>query len=122
MTMLTASCHCGAVQLEITREPKSLTECNCSICRRIRALWAYYTQNSVRITAALEALAAYTWGDKTIEFFHCKSCGCTTHYESMEKTGNSRMAVNARMMQSEDIASVRIRKFDGAVTWKYIDE
>jgi hypothetical protein len=37
--MLYASCHCGAVLLEIARKPRQLTECNCSICRRYGGLW-----------------------------------------------------------------------------------
>ena len=45
-----------------------------------------------------------------------------THYESVKKTRDSRIAVNARNMQPEDIASIRVRKFDGASTWKYLDE
>ena len=32
--MLVASCHCGAVKIQIPRRPRTLTDCNCSICRR----------------------------------------------------------------------------------------
>jgi hypothetical protein len=45
-----------------------------------------------------------------------------THYESTKKHRDSRIAVNARNMQARDIASIRIRKFDGAATWKYLEE
>jgi len=40
--MHTGSCHCGAVQLEIPSAPDHLTNCNCSICWRYGALWAYF--------------------------------------------------------------------------------
>jgi hypothetical protein len=40
--MLTASCHCGAVMVQVPRKPRSLTNCNCSMCRRYGVLWAYY--------------------------------------------------------------------------------
>lgn len=39
----------------------------------------------------------------------------------MEKSDDSRIAVNARMMSPEDIEGVKVRTFDGADTWKYID-
>ena len=39
--MIRASCHCGAVCLEIDAAPAEVTECNCSICRRYGGLWAY---------------------------------------------------------------------------------
>ena len=41
MVALTASCHCGAVRIEVQRAPRTLTGCNCSVCRRHGALWAH---------------------------------------------------------------------------------
>ena len=120
--MFTASCHCGALQLEVDEKPETLTECNCSICHRVGAQWAYYLRQQVRISGASEAASGYMWGDRCIEFFHCKICGCTTHYESVEKQADSRVAINTRMMQRQDMAGIPVRKFDGADTWEYIDE
>jgi len=120
--MLTASCHCGAVRLEIARKPRVLTECNCSICRSYGVRWAYYTRRTVRLVSPASATKAYIWGGKTIEFYHCKTCGCVTHYERVKKKPDSTVAVNARIMEPSSIASVRIRRFDGASTWKYLDD
>ena len=117
--MLSASCHCGAIQIEINRKPKSVTQCTCSICHRYGAQWAYSTRKSVRVSEG--ALSAYVWGDRTIEFYHCTHCGCVTHYESVEKNDDSRIAVNARTMAPADIEDVPLRTFDGASTWKYLD-
>lgn len=44
-----------------------------------------------------------------------------TYYESIEKLEKSRIAVNARMIAPEEIADLRVRTFDGAKTWKYLD-
>lgn len=120
--MFSASCHCGAVNLEIAEKPQSLTECTCSICHRLGAQWAYYTQQQVKVTGSPNTRKAYLWGDKCIEFYHCKSCGCTTHYESVEKNDESRIAVNARIMRPQDITDIPVRIFDGADTWKFLDE
>jgi len=120
--MLQAACHCGSVQLEISHKPETLTECTCSICHRYGAQWAYYTRQSVKVKCAADTLSAYRWGDKTIDFYHCTNCGCLTHYKSLETDDDSKIAVNARMMQREDIASVPVRLFDGASTWRYLDE
>ena len=57
--MLTASCHCGAVQIEVDHTPPSLTQCTCSICRRYAALWAYYTRKTARVHAATGATTIY---------------------------------------------------------------
>ncbi len=125
--MFTASCHCGAIQLEIDEKPQTLTECTCSICHRLGAQWAYYTRQQIRVIGqsnekATDAKTAYLWGDKCIEFYHCKTCGCTTHYESVEKHYDSRIAVNTRMMRRQDTAGIKVRKFDGADTWEFLDE
>lgn len=120
--MLNASCHCGAVQIEIDRKPTSLTECTCSICRRYAALWAYCTAKTARVTAPSGVLVAYLCNDRVIDFYHCKICGCLTHYEEIEKSDDGRVVVNARMFPPEEIRDVKVRTFDGADTWKYIDE
>jgi hypothetical protein len=120
--MYTASCHCGAISLKVDEMPETLTECTCSICHRLGAQWAYYTLEQVRMTGSTAARTAYLWGDKCIEFYHCETCGCTTHYESVEKNEDSRIAINTRMMQRKDTAGIPVRIFDGADTWKFLDE
>ena len=120
--MLIASCHCGAVKIEVSSKPDSLTQCTCSICRRYGALWAYFTRKTATVSAAPGATRAYLWDDRLIEFYHCRTCGCMTHYEGTKKTGDSRVAVNARMMAPDEIEGIRVRTFDGADTWEYLDE
>lgn len=119
--MFTASCHCEAVHIAIAELPPTVTECNCSVCRRYGALWAYYTRDQVRLTADTSALARYSWGDCTIEFCYCRHCGCLTHYESVEKHARSRFALNARMLPPAALAALPLRHFDGADSWKYLD-
>ena len=120
--MLSASCHCGAIKLDVDAKPSTLTECTCSICHRLGAQWAYYTREQVRMEGAPAMRMAYLWGDECIEFYHCKTCGCTTHYESIEKNDDSRIALNTRMLQREDTAGIPVRIFDGADTWRFLDE
>lgn len=114
------SCHCGAVRLEVARPPETLTSCNCSLCRRIGALWGYYKRDEVRIDAPSGATVAYVQGDRTLEMHHCAVCGCVTHWQSLPLK-DDRMGVNFRLADPVDIAGVRIRHLDGADTWKYID-
>jgi hypothetical protein len=119
--MLAATCHCGAVRVEVPRRPRSLTDCNCSICRRYGTLWAYYKADTVRVTAEPRAIAQYVWGDKRLKFVRCANCGCVTHWEPVRRTATSRIGVNARNFEPSIIGAVRIRRLDGAATWKYLD-
>ena len=36
--MLTATCHCGAVRVEVPERPDTVADCRCSLCRRYGVL------------------------------------------------------------------------------------
>ncbi|HEY5048434.1 MAG TPA: GFA family protein [Rhizomicrobium sp.] len=118
--MIESSCHCGAVKLEIAAAPETVTDCNCSICRRYGVLWAYYSPRAVRIVAGNDATETYMWDDKSIAFHRCRACGCVTHWAALDKSLD-RMGVNARLMAPEVVAMARVRRLDGAKTGKYLD-
>jgi hypothetical protein len=113
--MIESSCHCGAVKLEMLAVPEEVTDCNCSICRRYGALWAYYSPAYVRIIATEGAMDCYRWGDKSIEFHRCRNCGCVTHWAAVDRSAD-RMGVNARLMEHEILAAARLHRIDGANT------
>jgi hypothetical protein len=119
--MLSATCHCGAVRIEIPHAPETVTNCNCSICRRYGALWAYYPADSVRITGHPGNTAEYIWGDRMLRFVRCSHCGCVTHWEAIEPAPDSRRGVNIRNFDPLALGSVRIRRLDGADTWAHLD-
>jgi len=119
--VVTGSCHCGAVRVDVPRRPHALTDCNCSICRRYGALWAYYTADSVRIECAADALDAYSWGTKELRFLRCATCGCLIAWVASEPRAGGRIGVNARNLDPAAIRKARVRCFDGADTWKFLD-
>jgi hypothetical protein len=118
-----AICHCGAVNVAVPYEPAQVTDCNCSICRRLGVLWAYYSAAEVAI-AGLDATGAYVRRDGPdfgmLAFHTCRTCGCTTHWSSLDP-GRDRMGVNARLMPPEILAQAHVRHLDGADTWEYLD-
>jgi hypothetical protein len=119
--MLDATCHCGAVRISVPDRPEYLVDCNCSICRRNGALWAFYTAKSIKLSGHPENTTAYIWGRRTIRTMHCKVCGCITHWEPLAADAEETVGVNARNFEASAIEGVRVRKFDGAATWAYID-
>lgn len=118
---LTATCHCGAVRVEVPARPDALTDCNCSICRRTGALWALFPVGSIRVLARPEDLIDYVWGPKTIRTVRCRDCGCVTHWEPLQPQSDAIVGVNARSFDPTELGDVRIRHFDGAGTWGYVD-
>jgi hypothetical protein len=109
---LTGACLCGAVRVEAARSPRQLTDCNCSVCRRYGALWAYYSLSTARVIAARGATRAFRRRRRGIAFHHCVRCGCLTHYAI-----GRRLAVNARICEPAQLAGVRVRRLDGAKSW-----
>jgi hypothetical protein len=115
--MLAGACHCGAVRVEVPRRPRTLTNCNCSICRRYGTLWAYYRASDVRVAGATES---YSWGRKALRFVRCKTCGCITNWERARPRKVNYMGVNARNFELALLERVPIRLLDGATSWKYV--
>ena len=125
MQMYTVSCHCGAVMLELQRKPRKMTQCNCSVCRRYGALWAYFQRKSIRILTEGNALEKYSWRNNRFEFYRCATCGCVTHYERTNKRsdGSDMGAVNLRNIDDPEIvANIPVRMLDGASSWRVLDE
>lgn len=120
--MPTATCHCGAVRLTVARLPEFLIDCNCSICRRNGALWALYDVAAVATSGHPQNTTAYIWGPRSIRTLHCRTCGCVTHWEPLSHAADAgTMGINARNFEPAEISGVAIRKFDGAVSWSYVD-
>lgn len=116
------SCHCGAVRLTLPFTPTVATKCNCSLCRRSGGPWVYFEFGTVKITGHPESTTEYIWGDRTLRNIRCKTCGCVTHWEPLNAQPGARHGVNLGNFDPELIASVRVRRFDGADTWKFLDE
>ena len=116
--MLKTACHCGAVTIELARKPRSITECNCSICRRYGARWAYYLKKSIKITAPASGLQSYKRG-KVLYFDRCRRCGCVMLWRLIKSNApNDRMGVNLRHLENPDVLdNIKIMRFDGAKTW-----
>jgi hypothetical protein len=110
--MIEATCHCGAVRIEVALAPETVTDCNCSICRRIGVLWAYYTPEQLRLPDA-DTTDIYIWGRKNLEFHRCKVCGVVSHWAHIDRSYH-RIGVNARLMDPAVLAAAQLRHLDAA--------
>ncbi|MFZ6847869.1 GFA family protein [Undibacterium sp. RuRC25W] len=118
---LEGSCHCGAVRLMLPSIPETAIACNCSLCRRLGALWARYPFGSVRIEGHPEHTSNYVWGDKTLKTIRCNYCGCVTHWEPIDGELGTSHGINLRNFDLRLQEQVKVRYFDGADTWTFID-
>lgn len=115
--MLTGTCHCGAIRVDIPSAPDLLTNCNCSICRRLGTLWSYFPATAVVVHGHPEGTDEYIQGDRMLRTVRCKQCGCVTHWEALEGQTDSRVGVNMRNFEPALLQGARLKLLDGATTW-----
>ena len=89
------SCHCGRIRIALRDTPAEKTECNCSVCRRTAGLWHYCSPELVLVEG--EGVA-YRQGDCALDLWHCPTCGCVTHWTSVDPD-YPRMGLNLRMFE-----------------------
>jgi hypothetical protein len=78
-----ASCHCGAVELELTL-PEGLDEprrCDCSMCRMRGAIAASVPLEGLKITLGEDVLSLYQFNTMTAKHYFCSRCGIYTHHQ-----------------------------------------
>lgn len=118
--MLTGSCHCQAVGWKLDTLPASATACNCTVCRRYGALWAYgHEGDDIRVHGQTTAYARNAT-EHSLSFDFCPRCGCVMHWRALkpDAEGRRRMAVNLRMTDPAPIAELPVDHFDGLEGWE----
>ena len=78
-----ASCHCGAVVLELDL-PDGIVDprrCDCSICRRKGAIVASVPLTGITIIEGEDVLTQYKFNTHTAKHYFCSRCGIYTHHQ-----------------------------------------
>ncbi len=111
MTCHRGSCHCGAIILELRDEPVDAGDCNCSLCRRVGALWHHCSPSLVTV---IGKATGYVQGDRTLTTWRCGTCGNVTHWTILDNPSYDRMAVNLRLLDPALWEHLPRRFIDGA--------
>ncbi len=118
--MLTGTCHCGAAHWTLEGDPGSITACNCTVCRRYGALWAYdYVYGRIKVGGPTRNYRHAHKSDPVLEFLFCPTCACVMAWRALipEPDGRLRIAVNVRLAPPEAVADLPIDHFDGFDTF-----
>ena|SRR5690606_30507868 len=78
-----ATCHCGAVELEL-HLPDGVVNprhCDCSICRRKGTVVASVPLSGVTILRGQDVLRLYQFNTHTAKHYFCSICGIYTHHQ-----------------------------------------
>ena len=115
------SCHCGATHWRLQGDPGSITACNCTLCRRYGALWAYdYEHGRISVEGPTSSYSRRNKENPALEILFCASCACVLAWRGLrdEGDGRRRMAVNLRLAPPEAVAHLPIDHFDGLDTFE----
>lgn len=94
-----ATCHCGAVEIEVELKDGLATamRCDCSYCRRRGAIVVLSVPEGVRVVRGAEMLGLYEWGTRAAKHYFCKVCGISTH--SRRRLDPTGFAVNVACLE-----------------------
>ncbi len=78
-----ATCHCGAVVLELEL-PDGIVNplrCNCSMCRRRGAIMGAVARSGLTVVQGESSLKEYQFNTKVARHYFCSICGIYTHHQ-----------------------------------------
>ncbi|MBU2137138.1 MAG: GFA family protein [Alphaproteobacteria bacterium] len=119
--MLNGTCHCGQSHWTLEGDPGPVTACNCTLCRRYGALWAYdYEGERIGLRGPTASYRRADEDDPGLEILFCPGCACVLAWRGLRlrPDGRRRMAVNVRLAPADAVADLPIRQFDGLDTFK----
>ncbi len=106
-----ATCHCGAVELEVTLSDglRTARRCDCSFCVRRGAVAVSVALEDLRVVRGQEMLSHYSFNTHTAQHFFCSKCGIYTHHQ--RRSNPNQFGINAANLEG-----VTIRDLD-PVPW-----
>jgi hypothetical protein len=115
--MIKLSCLCGEVRVELARTPEYIHECNCALCRKSGARWAYLHPSELRVEGVTAGYSRQDKADPAADLRFCPRCGSTTHFAltaaAAAKFGNTLTGVNMRLADEDELAGIELRFPDG---------
>ena len=106
-------CHCGRVRYEATSDLAQVVDCNCSICMKRGALWAFVKAPQFKLLQGEDALTDYQFGKKNIHHLFCQSCGVGSFSRGLAPNGEETFAINVSCLDDVDVAKLKLTPFDG---------
>lgn len=110
------TCHCGSSRWRFVGNPQSTTACNCTLCRKYAALWAYgFEGEEISISGTTNSYTRIGKANPALEILFCTTCGCVLCWCGMrlDEQSRRRMAVNLRLAEPQTVEDLPIDHFDG---------
>jgi len=117
----TGSCHCGAVKYEADVDlTKGTMRCNCSLCKKARAWFAFVTPEHFRLQNGEDAMADYQWTPPNrprpnLHYRFCDTCGVRMFATGQDAKGGQMYAIAVATLEDADPEELAnsVRYIDG---------
>jgi hypothetical protein len=115
-------CHCGALRYEADLDlEKGTMRCNCSLCEKVRAWFAFTPFDKFQMTKGGEANEIrYRWTppnrpEPNLTYHHCSTCGVRTHADGMDPKGQHVAAIAVATLEGADpeVLAASVHYVDG---------
>ncbi len=107
------ACHCGTVAFIVDLDLAGALQCNCSICSKLGAVWAFAPKSKMTMKSGADALGDYQFGKKRLHHRHCTRCGVETFAEGTAPDGTATVGVNLRCLDGVEVDKLTPRQYDG---------
>jgi hypothetical protein len=106
-------CHCGRVRYEVETDLNPVISCNCSICQKQGALWAFPKPVQFTLLSGVDDLTDYLFNKKTIHHLFCRNCGVASFARGKNADGSEGVSINVRCLDDIDVHALTLTPFDG---------
>ena len=107
------SCHCGAVAYTVEVDVDQAMSCNCSICSRLGAVWAFTPKAKFALEKGVDAQGDYLFNKKKLHHRFCTTCGIESYAEGTGPDGSPMVGINLRCVEGVDVGGLSPRAWDG---------
>jgi hypothetical protein len=99
MTVRTASCSCGQLQVTCEGEPQTVSLCHCLDCQRrtgsTYGIAAFFARSHVSMHGRASTYERPSNSGSSVAFHFCPQCGSTVYWEPRRKPDAIAVAVGA---------------------------
>ena len=110
-------CFCGGVRVTTAGKPEFINACNCDLCRKAGAQWAYFDPADVAVSGPTGSFRRTDREEPGVDVHFCEHCACTTHFRltetSIARHGDVGVGVNMALAEEAELRGVELRFPDG---------
>ena len=101
------------MRYQATSDLAQIIECNCSICMKRGALWAFVKAPQFKLVQGDDTLIDYQFGQKKLHHLFCRTCGVGSFSRGLAPNGDETFAINVSCLDDVDVVSLKLTPFDG---------